>query len=182
VLCGFERVSPPPVEIPSTRSANRSARFTPRSARRTRRSHNTHSGSSLSSSSLRGGDLHTVDTTEQVPGVGGGAKRCYPHTPFARFRQLVARLRRRIQHDLPDPQSASYETHSRTRVGGWVLRSGCADPVHARSPAPGPRARPKGRLPPPLRAPSSPRYRTRPIAAPTSEGVRGRDETRLPIP
>jgi len=50
----------------------------------------------------------------------------------------------------PDPRSASYETHSRTRVGGWVLRSGCADPVPARSPAQGPRARPKGRLPPPL--------------------------------
>ena len=30
----------------------------------------------------------------------------------------VARLRRRILHDPPDPQSASYETHSRTRVGG----------------------------------------------------------------
>ena len=35
--------------------------FTPRSARRTRRSHNTHSGSSLSSSSLRVDDLHAVD-------------------------------------------------------------------------------------------------------------------------
>ena len=46
-------------------------------ARRTRRSHKAHSGSSLSSSSLRGDDLHTVDTTEQVPGVGGGAPRCY---------------------------------------------------------------------------------------------------------
>ena len=69
--------------------------------------------------------------------------------------------------------SASYETHSRTRVGGWVLRSGCADPFPARSPAQGPRARRKGRLPPPRRAPSSPRCRTRPIAAPTSEVVRG---------
>jgi len=57
-----------------------------RAARRTRRSINTHSGSSLSSSSLRGDDLHTVDTTEQVPGVGGGATRCYPQTPIARSR------------------------------------------------------------------------------------------------
>ena len=43
--------------------------------------HTTHSGSSLSSSSLRGDDLHTVDTTEHIPGVGGGAPRCYPQTP-----------------------------------------------------------------------------------------------------
>jgi hypothetical protein len=78
------------------------------------------------------------------------AKRCFPPAPLARFRQLVARLRRRIQHDPPDLRSASYETHSRTRVGGWVLRCGCADPVPARSPAQGPRARPKGRPPPPL--------------------------------
>ena len=71
---------PPPLEI------------TPRSARRTGHSHNTHSGSSLSSSSLRGDDLHTVDTTEQVPGAGGGAKRCYPQTPLP---ALLAWLRRR---------------------------------------------------------------------------------------
>jgi hypothetical protein len=45
-----------------------------RAACRTRRSINTHSGSSLSSSSLRGDDLHTVDTTEQVPGLGGGVR------------------------------------------------------------------------------------------------------------
>ena len=106
----------------------------------------------LRSSSLRGDDLHTVDTTDQVPGVGGGrAPRCYPQTlsparsrqarhKGGRARQLVARLRRRIQHDTqyiqqvqsshgilagsPPPGSALYETHSRTRVGGWVLRSG----------------------------------------------------------
>jgi len=36
-----------------------------RAACRTRRSINTHSGSSLSSSSQRGDDLHTVDSTEQ---------------------------------------------------------------------------------------------------------------------
>jgi hypothetical protein len=153
--------------------------ITPRSARRTRRSHNTHSGSSLSSSSLRGDDLHTVDTTEQVPGVGGGAKRCYPHTPFARFRQLVARLRRRIRHDPPRPRLASYETHSRTRVGGWVLRSGCADPVPARSPAQGPRARPKGRPPPPLRAPSSPAL---PNASDCRADKRGSSRTRRNLP
>ena len=165
------------------REGTRAPLLTPRSARRTRRSHNTHSGSSLSSSSLRGDDLHTVDTTEQVPGVGGGAKRCYPHTPFARFRQLVARLRRRIQHDPPDPRSASYETHSRTRVGGWVLRSGCADPVHARSPRRGPEPAQRGGLRRPFGRPPPPRYRTRPIAAPTSEGVPpGTAETRLPIP
>ena len=74
------------------REGTRAPLLTPRSARRTRRSHNTHSGSSLSSSSLRGDDLHTVDTTEQVPGVGGGAKRCYPHTPLP---ALLAWLRRR---------------------------------------------------------------------------------------
>ena len=85
-----------------------------------------------------------VDTTDQVPGVGGGAPRCYPQGPAIApaSRQLVARLRRRIQRDTqyihsvqsshgtlagsPPPGSASYETHSRTRVGGWVLRSGCA--------------------------------------------------------
>ena len=74
------------------REGTRAPLLTPRSARRTRRSHNTHSGSSLSSSSLRGDDLHTVDTTEQVPGVGGGAKRCYPQTPLP---ALLAWLRRR---------------------------------------------------------------------------------------
>ena len=44
--------------------------------------------------------------------------------------------------------SASYETHSRTRVGGWVLRSGCADPFPARSCLGAPRP-PKGGGPPP---------------------------------
>jgi len=76
------------------REGTRAPLLTQRSARRTRRSHNTHSGSSRSSSSLHviGVDLHTVDTTEQVPGVGGSAKRCYPHTPPP---ALLAWLRRR---------------------------------------------------------------------------------------
>ena len=87
---------PPGPDPPSTRAVlaaplgvtrdtrkgrTRAPLLTPRSARRTGHSHNTHSGSSLSSSSLRGDDLHTVDTTDQVPGVGGGAPRCYPQTP-----------------------------------------------------------------------------------------------------
>jgi hypothetical protein len=81
--------------------------FTPPRARRTRRSL-THTRVA-SSSSLRGDDLDTVDTTEQVPGVGGGA----PHCPFRPLLalwllancswQLVARLRRRIQHDTHPP-------------------------------------------------------------------------------
>jgi len=79
----------------------------------------------------------------------------------------------------PDPRSASYETHSRTRVGGWVLRSGCADPVHARSPAQGPRARPKGRPPPPLRAPSSPAL---PNASDCRADKRGSPRTRRNLP
>ena len=59
---------------------------------------------------------------------------------LTRSRQLVARLRRRIQHDTqyihsvqsshgtlagsPPPGSASYVTHSRTRVGGCEVEVG----------------------------------------------------------
>ena len=49
-----------------------------RSARRTGRSLITHSGSSLSSSSLIGDDIHTVDTTESGICI---RDRVYPYTP-----------------------------------------------------------------------------------------------------
>ena len=83
--------------------------------------HTTHSGSSLSSSSLRGDDLHTVDTTEQVPGVGGGAPRCYPQTPSP----TPGNSWHGSDAGSNTTQSPGWplqrlKTHSRARAGGWV--------------------------------------------------------------
>ena len=126
--------------------------------------------------------------------MGGGAVRAATHTvpfyPIAHSWQLVARLRRRIQHDT-NPRLASSETHSRARTGGRVGCCVVGAPTGSQPAAPGvpltipplrlraPRGRSKGGgYRPPRRAPSSPRYRARRIAAPTK--VRGGGSPRRP--
>ena len=98
-----------------------------------------------------------TSTTEKVPGVGGGAPRCYPQTPIARSRQLVARLRRRIQHDPHIPRFAvgleRGDPLTHTGLGGRVLRSGCADPAPARSRLGGPETARRGGYRPRARPP-----------------------------
>ena len=82
------------------------------------------------------------------------------------------------------PGSASNETHSRTRVGGWVLRSGCADPFLARSCSGGAETARRGGLKPPLRAPSSPALPKAPDLPRRKRGGESaeRDETLPPDP
>ena len=87
-------------------------------------------------------------------GWAAALSRCYPHTPSptpgSSWHGSDA------GSDMTHiPGSASYETHARTRVGGWVLRGGYADsvprgpdhPTGGRYPRP-----PPGRSPPLRRA------------------------------
>jgi len=134
---------------------------TPRIARCTRRSHNTHSGSSLSSSSLRGDDLHTVDTTEQVPGLGGGATRALlptdPNRPALLAARGTALTPDPTRHNSPGwPRMRP--THAHGRAGGCCV-------LWVRQPATGSALVP----------------RTRSIAAPTSEGISVGKGTRAPL-
>ena len=124
-----------------------------------------------------------------------------PHRPLLATRGTAPTPdERRIQHDTqyihsvqsshgtlagsPPPGSASYETHSRTRVGGWVLRSGCADPFPARSCLGAPRPPKGGATAPPFGRPPPPRYRTRPVCRAESKAESPPSETKpcLPIP
>ena len=146
---------------PLTALPRRIGFFPMRTARRTGHSHNTHSGSSLSSSSLRG--VTSIRLTQQNRSREWAAAlsallptQCHPLSamlPFYRFYpiahswQLVARLRRRIQHDT-NPRLASSETHSRARTGGRVGCCVVGAPNGSQPAAPG--------VPltiPPLRAP-----------------------------
>ena len=104
-------------------------------------------------------------------GWAAALPRCYPHTPSptpgSSWHGSDAG-----SDTTQFPGLASYETHKCARVGGWVQRTVGAPTGSALVPCLGaPKTTRKGGLPPPLRAPSSPRYRTRSIAAPTSEGV-----------
>ena len=180
---------------PLTALPRRIGFFHMRTARRTGHSHNTHSGSSLSSSSLRG--VTSIRLTQQNRSREWAAAlsallptHTVPFYPIAHSWQLVARLRRRIQHDT-NPRLASSETHSRARTGGRVGCCVVGAPNGSQPAAPGvpltipplrlraPRGRSKGGgYRPPRRAPSSPRYRARRIAAPTK--VRGGGSPRRP--
>ena len=111
---------------------------------------------------------------------------------LTRSRQLVARLRRRIQHDtqyihpvqsshgnrtaflpvvLPQGRPCTRPTHAHGWAGGCcLLRSGCADPLPARSCSGGPRDRPN----------PSPRYRTRSICRAEGESETAEPDETLP--
>ena len=126
------------------------------------------------------------------------ALRAATHRPYrpnciARSRQLVARLRRRIQHDtqyihpvqsshgnrtaflpavLPQGRPCTRPTHAHGWAGGCcLLRSGCADPLPARSCSGGARDRPN----------PSPRYRTRSICRAEGESETAEPDETLPL-
>ena len=168
-----------------------------RTARRTGHSHNTHSGSSLSSSSLRG--VTSIRLTQQNRSREWAAAlsallptQC--HFTFLSFLPHRPLLATRGTAPTPDPTRHKPQvglfrdplTRAHGRAGG-LLRSGCAKRLPARGsgrpphdpPASGPpRPLEGGGYRPPRRAPSSPRYRARRIAAPTK--VRGGGSPRRP--
>ena len=121
-----------------------------------------------------------------------------PTDPIARTsRQLVARIQHDSQYIHPVQSSHGILAGSppprvglvrdpltHTGAGGWVLRSGCADPFPARPCLGGPEAARRGGLTPPLRAPSSPALPNA-IDLPRRERVgesAERDETLPPDP
>ena len=90
-------------------------------------------------------------------GTAPTATRQYIHSTSTQYNHRTAPL----QVVLPQGRPRTRPTHAHGWAGGtWVLRSGCADPIPARSHSGAPRAetarRREGGGPPPLRPPSSP--------------------------
>ena len=133
--------------------------------------------------------------------MGGGAPRCYPQTPspapgnswHGSDAGSNTTPSTSIQYNprtaslpvvLPPRVGLVRDPLTHTGAGGWVLRSGCADPFPARPCLGGPEAARRGGLTPPLRAPSSPALPNA-IDLPRRERVgesAERDETLPPDP